>query len=100
MDVPFCEKAVAAECSGHGMRSLFLDDCGGHANPYHFHTDPKCDYSHAMGGHSPLIAISLDGYGIYGLYEKTETLPSLDACNGHVGPVPADVDLGVEANTD
>jgi hypothetical protein len=36
--------------------------------------------------------VALDGYGIYGVYENTNTEAAeaglLDACGGHVGPVP------------
>ena len=31
---------------------------------------------------------------MYGRYESTRTLPVLDACNGHWGPVPAYEDKG------
>lgn len=55
-----------------------MDTCGGRAKPYHFHTDLNA-----------LVAVALDGRGIYGRYESTGALPSgLDACNGHYGEVP------------
>jgi hypothetical protein len=37
-----------------------------------------------------LAGYALDGYGIYGYYESTDTMPDdLDACGGHTGSVPA-----------
>ena len=61
--------------------------------------DPTCIYTTPATvatygsalGHSPLIGFALDGRGLYGLYETTSTYAylSLDACNGHWGPVPA-----------
>jgi hypothetical protein len=68
---------------------MFLSDCGGHAS-YHNHITLACEYSAAATGHSALVAIMLDGRGMYGMYETTATVPTnLDACNGHYGPVPA-----------
>ena len=59
-------------------------------HPDHFHTDLLCDYTLTASGHSALIAISLDGRGLYGQYETTGTAPTnLDACNGHTGIVPS-----------
>jgi hypothetical protein len=58
--------------------------------------DPKCEYtpsssaaSSAVTAHSPLIGIALDGRGIYGVWEAAGSKPTLDACGGHVGVVPA-----------
>ena len=59
--------------------------------------DPTCIYTTpatlatygSAAGHSPLIGFALDGRGLYGLYESTGTYATLDACNGHWGPVPA-----------
>lgn len=91
MDVPMCERSLASQCGAENVQySLMLDTCGGHAMPYHYHKDLKCDYDHTLPGHSPLIGIALDGRGIYGLYESHPAKPTnLDPCNGHVGPTPA-----------
>ena len=63
--------------------------CGGHANTYHNHYDLSCDYDKTSAGHSPLIAIALDGRGVYGVFEGAGAAPTdLDACGGHVGDVP------------
>jgi hypothetical protein len=52
--------------------------------------DMKCDYNRTVGGHSSLMAVLLDGRGMYGIYESSNTVPTdLDACGGHVGDVPA-----------
>jgi hypothetical protein len=98
MDVPTCEDSLTVTCgdSSKVEHGLMLDTCGGHAMPYHYHNDNSCDYDHTAAGHSPLVGFALDGYGIYGLYEENPTKPSdLDACNGHVGEVPASDDFGV-----
>jgi hypothetical protein len=98
MDVPTCEDSLDVTCgsSSKVQHSLMLDTCGGHAMPYHYHQDNACDYDHQQAGHSPLIGFALDGYGIYGLYESNPSKPEdLDACNGHVGLVPANASYGV-----
>jgi len=98
MDVPTCEASldeICAETDSTVVYSLMLDSCGGHAMPYHYHNDNACDYDHTAAGHSPLIGFGLDGVGIYGLFENNPSKPSLDACNGHVGVVPADDEFGV-----
>ena len=57
---------------------------------YHAHVAPRCEYNQANpDGHSPIVGIALDGYGFYGVWETATTMPDLDACNGHTGPVPA-----------
>mmetsp|Transcript_27209 Transcript_27209/g.42546 ORF Transcript_27209/g.42546 Transcript_27209/m.42546 type:complete len:477 (-) Transcript_27209:1274-2704(-) len=73
----------------------------GHAMPYHYHFDLSCDYNTNLNTvHSPLTGFALDGKGFYGKYEDSNGIPTdLDYCNGHYGPVPADPDLGVPANT-
>ena len=76
--------------------SMFPDSCGGHAMPYHYHMDLKCNYDEIIDGiHSPLIGLALDGYGIYGKYEEQSansisSEPALDACGGHYGFVNGD----------
>merc|ERR1711957_425833 len=102
MDVPTCESSLDYVCSLTGsnpVHELMLDNCGGHAMPYHYHNDNACDYDHTASGHSPLVGWGLDGVGIYGLYESNPSKPSLDACNGHVGEVPVDSEFGVAAGT-
>ncbi len=34
-----------------------------------------------------MVGVALDGRGLYGKWETASTVPSLDACNGHVGPI-------------
>ena len=50
----------------------------------------------SSAGHSTLAGVMLDGRGLYGPYESSNTLPSnLDACNGHTGPTPASTANGM-----
>jgi hypothetical protein len=92
LDLEVCHAKLEYECSNGVLTNadMLLDDCGGHAMPYHHHQDLVCDYNVSSNvGHAPLIAVALDGRGIYGKYEKDGALPSnLDACNGHFGDVP------------
>ena len=90
-DVPLCEEELSYECGGSYDTSKLLDSCGGHAKPYHYHTDLTCNYNSSDSSkHSPLIGIALDGHGIYGLHEGTAAAPVLDACGGHYGNVSGD----------
>ena len=91
-----CGTAQKAAVDTAVAGTTFGDACSGHASPYHFHYDPKCEYSPsssaaagAATAHSPLIGIALDGRGIYGVWEAAGSKPTLDACGGHVGVVPA-----------
>lgn len=44
---------------------------------------------HSTSGHSNLVGVALDGYGIYGVRESTSATPTdLDACGGHIGLAP------------
>jgi hypothetical protein len=43
-----------------------LDQCGGHASPYHFHADLVCEYDLTTGTHSRATGAALDGHIIYG----------------------------------
>eukprot|EP01065_Artemidia_motanka_P046857 TRINITY_DN7193_c0_g3_i1.p1 TRINITY_DN7193_c0_g3~~TRINITY_DN7193_c0_g3_i1.p1 ORF type:complete len:240 (+),score=69.48 TRINITY_DN7193_c0_g3_i1:485-1204(+) len=97
LDVPTCEKSLGHQCGSANVKyGLMLDTCGGHAMPYHYHKDLACDYNSGAAGHSPLIGIALDGYGIYGLNEATGTRPSnLDLCNGHTAGTPATSSSGI-----
>lgn len=98
VDVVAAEQEIYYQCTNAGgtTTQMFMDDCGGHAQPYHIHRDPVCEWNttalNALSstGHSSLAALMLDGRGLYGRYETTGTKPTnLDACNGHTGPVPA-----------
>lgn len=91
VDLTACDSKLHFECGGANVKhGMLLDDCGGHANPYHYHFDLACDYNKTALGHSALIGIALDGRGIYGQYETSGTKPTnLDSCGGHFGPVPA-----------
>eukprot|EP00241_Pyramimonas_parkeae_P021176 CAMPEP_0114313302 /NCGR_PEP_ID=MMETSP0059-20121206/21031_1 /TAXON_ID=36894 /ORGANISM="Pyramimonas parkeae, Strain CCMP726" /LENGTH=123 /DNA_ID=CAMNT_0001438025 /DNA_START=498 /DNA_END=865 /DNA_ORIENTATION=+ len=81
------------------IKGLFLDECGGHAQPYHYHADLRCEYT-VGGGHSRATGVGLDGAIIYGKYESGTTLPTdLDLCNGHTGPVPADAEYALAASS-
>lgn len=96
LDVAICDAELTYECGKENLRNMLMDSCGGHASPYHYHLDLACDYDHSSPGHSQLIGLALDGYGIYGLYESTGQMPTnLDACGGHFGPVPARTINGV-----
>ena len=121
IDVPACELQLEYQCGSDVSYAMLLDTCAGHAQPYHLHMDPVCDYvrcpehgpvlhvagiSHIVAqnpssaGHSTIVGIALDGYGIYGRYESTGTIPSdLDACGGHTGPIPGDTSLQSSAST-
>ena len=91
MDVGACEAHLHHSCTGTVNTGMFMDTCGGHADPYHIHTDPVCNYETDAGtGHSTLLGVSMDGYGIYGKFETLNQRPcDLDVCHGHVGSVPA-----------
>lgn len=63
------------------------------SNPaYHFHQYFACLYSTSAAGHSTKIGISsatsVTARPLYGMYEATGVLPSLDACGGHFGFTP------------
>jgi len=101
MDVGTCEAGLYNSCAAGTVRaSLFMDDCGGHANPYHHHTDPTCLYDASAEGHSALVGVMLDGRAVFGRNEASGAPPAdLDACGGHTGPVPAYADWGIDADT-
>eukprot|EP00873_Tetraselmis_striata_P041442 jgi/Tetstr1/461706/TSEL_000600.t1 len=111
IDIGTCDRELVAECgaeegvAGYSSQNpdmyMLMDSCGGHAKPYHFHTDLVCEYDAAASGHSTLAAVALDGRGVYGRYESTGQLPvDLDACNGHTGPVPGPPSGDVAVNSD
>ena len=93
LDVITCTGILERACGTKNIKwDMLPDDTGSHAMPVHYH--------YAMHGesgyddkdnskHSPLVAVLLDGRGLYGEWESAGVLPTLDACGGHVGPVPA-----------
>eukprot|EP00475_Leptophrys_vorax_P027844 TRINITY_DN397_c0_g1_i1.p1 TRINITY_DN397_c0_g1~~TRINITY_DN397_c0_g1_i1.p1 ORF type:complete len:372 (+),score=72.54 TRINITY_DN397_c0_g1_i1:55-1170(+) len=94
LDLNVCTSKLLKECSTLTWQAL-PDDCGGHGtSPYHLHYGLACEYNtSAYSSHSALIAVGLDGRGIYGKWEGNGVVPSdLDACNGHYGSVPAYTD--------
>lgn len=98
LDVGSCEKHLEHSCSGDVESKMFMDTCGGHADPYHIHTDPMCNYvTDESTGHSTLLGVALDGHGIYGKFEShgDQRPCDLDACHGHVGMVPVNTEHGV-----
>jgi hypothetical protein len=95
-DTRFCAAYIERACGTAALKGntsasmhMLLSDCGGHAG-YHNHEALACEYSAAAPGHSGLVAVLLDGRGVYGQYEGTGARPAdLDACGGHTGPTPA-----------
>lgn len=82
---------IAEELAEHlcNKQIEILSDCGGHANPYHFHERFTCMFNSAASGHSSKFATALDGRGLYGNHESLNTPPSdLDACGGHTAVTP------------
>jgi hypothetical protein len=68
-----------------------MDDCEGHADQsctYHHHSEPVCVFGTSTqvmdladsDDHPPVVALSGDGYPVYGVDPAG---PSLDDCNGH-----------------
>ena len=89
-DVGTCRDVLERQCgTGNLSLGVLLDDCGGHASPYHYHMLMHCEYAYKdSSGHSPLIGLMLDGRGLYGQFENHSLPNDLDACNGHTHPVP------------
>lgn len=98
-DVAACQNYAEFTCGTAKLTTgLLLSDCGGHAS-WHYHIRANCALNSswtwataaAAQGHSPLAGVMIDGRGLYGPYESGGTLANntLDACNGHYGPVPA-----------
>jgi hypothetical protein len=102
MDVKTCEEHLYHACTTDVAYQMFMDSCGGHATPYHIHTDPVCNYEEDSDtGHSTLVGVSLDGYGIYGKFETHEQRPcDLDVCHGHVGKIPVQEEYGITKSVD
>ena len=81
-------QAALGLCS---VGNSILNDCGGHANPFHYHERFTCLYStDAATQHSTRAATMLDDKGLYGKWEDEANamLPELDACGGHFGVTP------------
>eukprot|EP00854_Cymbomonas_tetramitiformis_P007695 gene7695-9157_t len=90
IDTLIAENMVAAYCSMSADSVSVLDDCGGHASPYHYHERMSCLFSSdPETGHSTRIGTMMDGNGLYGKYVAFDTLPTdLDACGGRTGVTP------------
>ena len=91
-DIGVCESSLFVQCGRVNVQDQkFVSDCGGHAQPWHHHCNLTCEYDQsAETGHSLLVGVMLDGRGLYGMHETTNTPPAdLDACGGHFGSVPA-----------
>jgi hypothetical protein len=91
-DIGVCESSLFVQCGRANVQDQkFISDCGGHAQPWHHHCNLTCEYDQsAETGHSLLVGVMLDGRGLYGMHETTNTPPAdLDACGGHFGSVPA-----------
>jgi len=69
-----------------GSHTLGLfDKCAGHVNPttgYHYHGLVGCapEEAAAIAGHSPRVAVAMDGFDIYAQSSGAE---NLDSCGGH-----------------
>ena len=99
VDVPMCDAELHFECdSGTLNEGMMMDDCGGHAIPYHYHMDMSCLYTAHSTNHASVIGIAFDGYGIYGANDFDMKEPVLDACGGHFGTVPDDSTYGVSSS--
>ncbi|CAG9462396.1 unnamed protein product [Pedinophyceae sp. YPF-701] len=90
MDVPTCEAKLVHECGQSNVaQGMLPDSCGAHASPYHFHHGMDC-LDRSSTGHSSLVGVALDGFGIYAKNEDTNAKPTdLDACGGHIGVAPS-----------
>eukprot|EP00301_Raphidiophrys_heterophryoidea_P020338 c5061_g1_i1.p1 GENE.c5061_g1_i1~~c5061_g1_i1.p1 ORF type:complete len:358 (-),score=57.69 c5061_g1_i1:324-1352(-) len=101
LDVATCEAELQLSCTSGIKTELFMDACGGHADPYHHHQDPICKYDkNDTTAHSPLIGIALDGHGIYGVWEGANMLrPCMDPCHGHTATVPGADEWGFTTST-
>merc|ERR1712054_730919 len=101
MDVRTCDDSMRELCIAAGGTmevSDILDSCGGHTSSYHIHeimdNSNKCRGGQIYeSGHSGLLGVGLDGYGIFGLYEDTGVEAVIDACGGHYGDIPCSVSM-------
>ncbi|MEP2735516.1 MAG: YHYH protein [Erythrobacter sp.] len=66
-----------------------FDHCGGHVNPssgYHYHAVLGCEPGKEAGvkGHSDMIGLAMDGYGIYARDDAAQSnVDDFDQCGGH-----------------
>lgn len=92
VDLGLGHASLEYQCGTAGIKStMLLDMCGGHAG-YHFHESIGCEPQYVVtdaSAHSNIIGFGLDGHGLYGQWESSNTRPTLDACGGHVGNTPA-----------
>jgi hypothetical protein len=74
LDLFTCMYILEKQCgTAHVRYAVMKDDCNGHAQPYHYHADPVCEYTYSSG-HSPISAVMLDGRGLYGMFEVSYCL--------------------------
>jgi hypothetical protein len=72
------------------------DRCQGHpqqSGVYHYHSLSSCIHAGpGSDGNSPLVGYAIDGFGIYGPYEKGRQLTTadLDACHGKTSVIDWD----------
>lgn len=59
VDVLTCEAHLEYACTDDVNTLMFMDSCGGHAEPYHIHTDPVCNYEASESGHSTAVGVML-----------------------------------------
>ena len=86
IDTRTAEQMIAHACGvtlpriqGNQYISL-LDECGGHTNAYHLHERLSCLYNNLTTTHSTRIGNVEGNRGLYGKWERQNTLPALDAC--------------------
>ena len=66
----FCDEGVSV-----------LEECGGHANPYHYHERMTCLYTtDEPSGHSTTTATMLDGKMLYGTQGLAELAKECKNC--------------------
>lgn len=89
LDTEMAGITAAAQCDADEKYEV-LDDCGGHATPYHYHETMTCLYTQdPASNHSTRVATALDGNGLYGKYIDGGVVPTdLDACGGRFGVTP------------
>jgi len=90
VDTKIAGEWAAYQCDVPDSDIQILDDCGGHAVPYHYHEKMTCLYTqNSITNHSTRVGTALDGNGIYGKYINGGVVPrDLDACGGRSGVTP------------
>jgi len=113
VDVTTAEDALHHACGSPNVEThLFMDECGGHANPYHLHEGANFEECQVHSGVSEdllnfvgrsrevvLMGFALDGHPIYARYNSGGELirpKGLDACNGKTSRVPDNEGLGLK----